>query len=123
MDTGLVQRMLAECAYDPNATRVYEILRGGFLWSDELPDRESDDFIPALLQMAKVIAHRSDLTLGEPKARYQAEWDALQEAVPDWPGFRDERIYGSVERDLKEVKICEERCLRDLENELRDEDS
>jgi hypothetical protein len=42
----------------------------------------------------------------------------LQAALPSWPGFRDERVFGSVERDLKAVKLKEDRCFERREKEL-----
>ena len=35
MDT-LTKAAIEGCLYDPTASRFYDIMRGGFLWTDEL---------------------------------------------------------------------------------------
>ena len=118
MDTSTAKRILGACEYDPAADRTYDIMRGAFLWEDELPPRSSKDFPRAIFILARVIAYRASLTLGQPNPEYESEWAELREAVPSWPGFRQERIFGSVERDLRAAKLREDRCLARLEEEL-----
>jgi hypothetical protein len=117
----LVASLLGQCLYDPDAERIYDIMRGGFLWSDEFPACSThDEFLLVLDVLAPVIAHRASLTLGEPDPTREDSWNALQTAVPSWPGFRLDRIYGRPERDLRAAKIREDRCLAALD---RDDDT
>ena len=107
--------ILRRCLHDPSAVRRYDLLRGGFLWSDELPECAAGELESVIAMLAPVIAYRASLTLRQPDSRYEADWDALQAAVPSWPGFRPERIFGSPERDLRGAKLREARCIADVE--------
>ena len=107
--------ILRRCVHDHGAVRRYDLLRGGFLWSDELPVCAASELNSVIAILAPVIAYRASLTLGQPHSRYEADWNALQAAGPSWPGFRHERIFGSVERDLRAAKLREARCIANLE--------
>ena len=118
LDEGTARRILADCRYDPGAGRLYDIMRGGFVWKDELPPPGSRHHLVAFPTLARVIAYRASLTLGRPIADYEADWKTLQAVVPSWPGFREDRIHGAVERDLRAAKLKEERCLAEFESEM-----
>lgn len=38
--------------------------------------------------------YRATLTLGRPQENLAATWEEALQAMPDWPGFRPERIHG-----------------------------
>lgn len=122
MDTKAAKRVLGACRYDPAAGRSYDILRGGFVWNDELPPYDSADHLAGIFILARVIAYRASLTLARPNSKYESEWTELRAALPSWPGFRQERIHGQVERDLRAAKLREDRCLVRFEGELAREE-
>ncbi|MDQ8205754.1 hypothetical protein [Pelagicoccus sp. SDUM812003] len=120
MKTEAVYEILRGMSFDPHATHKYDILRGGFFWSDELPSQEKDreNFLRCLMVLAKPIAHRSELSLDKEELRFEEEWTELREKCPDWPGFRDERINDErIKRELKAIKYKEAKCLNELEKE------
>lgn len=112
------KRILGECRYDPAADRSYDVLRGGFVWDDEVPPQDSEDYFRAIIILAPAIAYRASVTLGQPVRKHESEWRQLRKAVPSWPGFRQERIFGNVERALRAAKLWEERCLARVEADL-----
>lgn len=114
------QVILKNCTYAIDAKYHYDVMRGGFIWDDELPsrDKECTGFFQGILLISKVIAYRASLTLGEPIEEYEQEWLDLQAVVPNWPGFREERIYGRIERELRVVKRKEEKCFEDIDLEI-----
>ncbi|AMY07586.1 hypothetical protein LuPra_00759 [Luteitalea pratensis] len=116
MDT-MARVVLGRCVHDPTAVRVYDIMRGGFLWSDEMPPCFPLDPFELMGVLAPVIAYRASLTSGAPDSRHEVDWNALRVAVPSWPGFRQERIRGSIEGDLRAWKLWEDRSFFELEDE------
>jgi hypothetical protein len=117
MDKQGAQHILKDCVHDPNALRHYDLMRGGFVWSDEMP---SEARLAAILLLAKVIAYRASLTLGKPRQEFEGEWNDLKEAVPTWPGFREERISDNlVKRDLMAEDKKTDRCIARLEKKLK----
>ena len=118
MDEEAVNRILGDRAFNPEARRFYDCFRGGFMWDDEFPERGKDDFRLAIPILAHVIAYRASLTLGEPALRWESAWHELRAILPSWPGFREERICGAVERDLRAAKLREDRCFARLEREF-----
>ena len=113
--------ILRHCHYTEHASHVYDILRGGFIWEDEFPNEKSDlrGFLQSIALLSKVIAYRASLTLGEPNPAYENEWNTLKRLLPSWPGFREERIYGTIERELRLIRKQEKKCLQRREEELR----
>ena len=114
------KEILSGLIYDPNAKRSYDLMRGGFIWSDELPSRDNDyeSYLKSIFLLANVIAYRASLTLGKPREKLKQSWDQLKQEVPDWPGFNIERITGINIRDLKAVKLKEEKCLNSLDEKM-----
>lgn len=114
MNKEEILKVLNGCVYDENATRSYDIMRGGFIWSDELPGSKKNQkmFVRGIFLLAKVIAYRASLTARNPRNEFEEEWSTLKSVYPSWPGFREERIYGQIERDYEAVKKKEERCFR-----------
>lgn len=119
MNKQAAQQILKDCVYDPNAVRRYDLMRGGFVWSDEMPANTFKEKVQGILLLAKVIAYRASLTLGEPRQEFESEWNDLKETIPAWPGFREERIHNNqIKRDLMAEDKKTERCIARIEKEL-----
>lgn len=104
--------LLNSCKYDPNAERCYDVFAGGFSWSDEVPDVGNTKISLTLsLFLRPIFNYRASLTRGEEAVKNKKEWEALKESIPDWPGFRDDRIYGNLREELllheKQIFECE----------------
>ena len=68
----------------------YEVLSGGLLWKDEIPDLTG--YPPGTFEALRgVIRYRTTLILGEPDQQYQELWSEAQRLFPKWPGFIDAR--------------------------------
>jgi hypothetical protein len=74
---------------DPAATRQFEMMSGGFFWSDERPPNYSDSSADYALRC--VLAYRASLTRGKPREQFRSVWDAVIAGCPQWPGFLAER--------------------------------
>ena len=100
-------------------------MRGGLVWDDEFPTSYANgwEHFRAIQILAPVIAYRASLTLGEPKKECEADWIKLKSIIPDWPGFREDRIYGDVERHLRAHKRLERKCLSEIDELLATETS
>lgn len=94
---------LRALSYDLGAVRSYEMMSGGFIWSDELPpsDRYSEardgDYALRFL-----FGYRASLIRGRPDESLRPVWDAVLAACPSWPGFRPERCSGSLAPELEQ---------------------
>jgi len=90
--------VLREARFNPNAKRQYEIMSGGFVWSDErLFDSVHSG---AILPVRFLMAYRSSLTLGTPDEEARVPWDKLLRECPEWPGFSSERRDPSLAKEL-----------------------
>ncbi|BBM84711.1 hypothetical protein [Candidatus Uabimicrobium amorphum] len=101
---------LRKCRYSKDAKRSYDIMRGGFIWSDELPN---DDIIYHMI-LARAIGYRGSLSLGEKRDDLEEDWLKIKELFPDWPGFREDRIYGQVAKDLRLEREQDENFFGDF---------
>lgn len=97
--------LLKHCEFDPNATRHFDAFIACFIWSDEVPAPSiADEVRPMIILLPKlreIGAYRASLSLNSPRVEYEHQWNELKKNVPTWPGFREERIYGEIERRLK----------------------
>jgi hypothetical protein len=108
-----VIEILRQAHWDPNAQRDFDLMSGGYEWSDE-------GFRDALSKCASadvdpfrcVLGYRASLVLGEPRAELREPWDQLLAVCPDWPGFRPERADPCL---AKELNAQNEASLRQLE--------
>ena len=94
----LLIKQLHELKHDTNATRAFEMMSGGFIWSDEMPEAYDDfknDYAFRFL-----LGYRASLTIGKPRQSLQPIWDAVRTGCPDWPGFRPERFAEKLKREL-----------------------
>ncbi|NQT40367.1 MAG: hypothetical protein HQ581_22930 [Planctomycetes bacterium] len=84
--------ILRQAHWRPDAERDFELMSGGFVWSDEhlgeiaLVCTEVDNWA-----FREVIAYRASLTRNAPRPELREPWDQLRRECPDWPGFHPER--------------------------------
>ena len=81
--------VLRGCRHDPDAKRSYELMSGGFVWSDEYPSGFS--FATDDSAFRFLVGYRASLIRGAPREELRSVWDAVLAGYPDWPGFRPER--------------------------------
>jgi hypothetical protein len=110
--------LLRKACWDANARRRYEILSGGFAWSDE----RLWDVAPICMAQGSwafryLMGYRASLIRGMPRDALRAPWDQLLRECPDWPGFRLERSNPAL---LRELEAEDERAVRDLDQLDRD---
>jgi hypothetical protein len=110
----LLIKKLRGLKYDPNATRSFELMSGGFLWSDERPGDYDD--VAAGYAFRLLIGFRASLICGKPREELRFVWDALRAGNPDWPGFRAERLDTAL---VEELDSENGRAMRRLEAMVR----
>lgn len=96
-------QILNAMPFDENATYFYELMAGGFLWSDEFPEIDSnkwkdfghDDVYRYLL------AIRREIMLGNEDRKQHPLWKQVKTYAPSWPGLRQERLTGRIVNRLK----------------------
>mgnify|MGYP000942298163 CR=1 FL=1 len=122
-DNAAILELLRMCRFDPEAVSTYDVFAGGLIWADEIPDLPRLVWFRVSLHLRDVIAYRASLSLGEPRIELENEWNQLKREVPDWPGFREDRILGRARRLLMVHKYEEAECFRELEEICQDADS
>lgn len=97
--------LLKRCEFDSSATRHFDAFGACFIWSDEVPRPGlAGEKLPTILllpRLREVSAYRASLSFNSPRVEFEHQWNELKKNVPTWPGFREERIYGEIERVLK----------------------
>lgn len=113
MDEDRVIKALKKCKYRSDAKYTYDIMAGGLIWDDKVPNREDKlNWLPCVVYLRKVIAYSASLAEDKPRGGLRKAWDDLKTKLEEWPGFREERISGDkTKRILKVVKWQEEKCL------------
>ncbi len=109
--------LLREMRYDPEARREFESLSSSFYWPDEglrqaMRLCRNHDSRATFYTMA----YRTSLIKGEPIEEYRRNWEQLQAACPDWPGFRPERCSTEL---LPAWRRARKRMCVDFEREMR----
>lgn len=109
-----VFEFLRQTRWDPGASRNFDVLAGGFVWSDEgfreaFQEFGSFDIGP----FRCVLAYRASLSRGEPREELRGSWDQLLQACPNWPGFRAERF---AARLADELSAANDEVLRQLDH-------
>lgn len=113
-DTAI--EILRQACWEPKAHRSYDLLAGGFMWSDEGFDEVLHVCEEGYVGPFRcVLAYRASLIRGEPRNELQEAWDQLLAACPSWPGFRAERTGCSLEEELDAEK---DDSLKQLEHML-----
>lgn len=111
--------ILKQAAYDPEANREYDLFAGGFCWSDEFPPAYWDACTRLGHVNRYLIGHRVTRILGQNDDRFLPIWQAVEQAVPMWPGLRPERRSTALAKDLLAQYRRDEKSLRRLERESR----
>ena len=94
-------KYLRATIFVPNATRGFEMMSGGFWWSDEFPKAALDACFDQLnWAWRRVIAYRTSLIVGQPRDEFKAVWEQLERECPNWPGHRTERRSPELLPDL-----------------------
>jgi len=104
MNKETLYELLGKCEYDPKATRGFDVFAGGFTWSDEVPSTEFIDEKQRpiiVVRLRTVVAYRASLSFDSPRPEFELDWNELAKSVPNWPGLRDDRIHGDIQRLLK----------------------
>lgn len=112
-------QILREARWSPDATRRYEILAGGFYWSDELIFDVARICVEAESWAFRfVVGYRSSLIRGVPRDELRKPWEQLQIECPNWPGFRQDRCGPSLIQELnrEDQKACDD--LDDLDRQI-----
>ena len=91
-------------AWDKHATRKYELMSGGFMWSDEAW-REVGEICVAQDNWAfrYVLGYRASLIRESPRLELRDPWTQLLEACPQWPGFRPDRCSPKLKEELDAI--------------------
>lgn len=104
MNNDNFYELLKRCEFDPSAARGFEVFTAGFMWSDEVPAASivGETLRPIIMiRLQKVFLYRTSLSFISPRVEFEHNWNELKKNVPTWPGFREERIYGEIQRLLK----------------------
>lgn len=104
---------LRELVVDTDATRHFEMMSGGFYWSDEKPDGYSDATSDYAFRF--LIGYRASLVRGAPRAELRFVWDAVLAACPQWPGFLSERCSPALADELERASKASMRSLERLD--------
>jgi hypothetical protein len=97
-------RALESLRFDPNARRSYELLSGGFVWTDETCDgvwHAPDAGDEQWYVLRYLWGYRASLIRGAPDERLRSTWDAMVANYPDWPGLRPERRSTALAAELE----------------------
>lgn len=111
--------LLKMCQYDSAAACSYDIMAGGLIWADEVPNPSDRGLnLRISLYLRSVIAYRASLSLNQPRLEIENNWNELKKLLPNWPGFKEERIYGEAQRILKIHKYKETKLLDQVLDDL-----
>ena len=112
--------ILRQASGDVNASHSYEMLSGGFAWSDECLRQAARICMEhGSWAVRYVMGYRASLIREDPREDLRPPWDQLLRECPDWPGFRPERRDPSwaQELDRERRKRCVE--FRRLERRIQ----
>ncbi len=97
--------------YDPHATKSFELMSGGFVWSDESPQAYDD--VASGYAFRFLLGYRTSLIMGKPQEALESVWNAVRTECPDWPGFRPERISIELAEELN-IAVANRKAMRRL---------
>lgn len=93
--------LLRHASFDPAAVRKFNLMDGGYRWSDEFPEGFFDEVIRLNYWLDRYLAaHRASLVLGGDVDRFRSIWQEVEREAPDWPGLRPERSDASLAPEL-----------------------
>jgi hypothetical protein len=109
---GALLALFRAAQYDAAATRSFEWLAGGFMWSDEgwRPIHDASHAHGLLRIPRALLAYRASLSLGTPRLGFAPVWATLEAAVPDWPGFRPDRCSQALGPALQRARQYDHDC-------------
>lgn len=111
--------LLKMCQYDSAAICTYDIMAGGLVWTDEVPNPSDRGLnLRVSVYLRTVIAYRASLSLNQPRLELENNWNELKKLLPNWPGFKEDRIYGEAQRILKIHKYKETKLLDQVRDDL-----
>ena len=96
-------QILNNMEFDKDATYFFEVMSGGFLWSDEFPDSESSDWKDFQHDYIYryLLALRRQIMLEREGKQQHPLWIQVTTKAPNWPGLRHERLTGRIVRRLR----------------------
>lgn len=98
--------LLEALPFDPSAALGYDMLAGGVVWSDELPEFDVVCRVHQWDTIRYVLRYRTTLILGEPEEAFREYWDEARRQFPRWPGFDERRL--SV--DVRDAVLAREKA-------------
>jgi hypothetical protein len=112
--------VLRQARWDPNATHSFEVMSGGFAWSDErLGEAAAACLEHRSWAFRLLMGYRASLIRGAPRDELRPPWDQLLPECPQWPGFRPERSDRALAAELDRESRRTAACVRRLERRLR----
>jgi hypothetical protein len=114
--------ILRQARFDANASHQFEIMSGGFAWSDERLAEVAPICTPQDNWSFRILmGYRASLTRDAPREELRAPWDQLLRECPDWPGFRPERrsptLAAELEREGRRSCVGLRRAMREFEKQ------
>ena len=112
--------ILRQAQWDANATHSYEVMSGGFAWSDErLSQSATACMAHGSWAFRFLMGYRASLIRGSPREELRPPWDQLLRECPEWPGFRPERRDPSLATELDRESRRVDVCVRRIERRMR----
>ena len=95
--------ILDSMIYDASATYRYDVMSGGFFWSDEFPERNTPEWKEIQYNdvYRLLLAIRREITLGHMSYESHPLWAQVASEAPNWPGLHHERHRGRIVNRLK----------------------
>jgi hypothetical protein len=112
--------ILRQARWDANATHSYEVMSGGFAWSDERISQSATACMAhGSWAFRFLMGYRASLTRGSSREELRPPWDQLLRECPEWPGFRPERHDASLATELDRESRRVDVCVRRIERRMR----
>jgi hypothetical protein len=116
--------LLCKLGHDPNASREFDLMSGGFVWSDEKHGTEVAFGSPTQSLFRCLLGYRASLIRAMPIDHLRWLWVAVERGCPNWPGLRPERIDPSLAKELgaenaralRRLEVMDRLCARHAKN-------
>lgn len=94
--------ILRRAVWRPDAARFYEVMSGGFWWTDELVREASRVCVGRdNWSFRYLMGYRASVVRGEPDECLRPVWEQLRRECPAWPGLRPERSSPALAAELR----------------------
>jgi hypothetical protein len=105
VDSGEFQIVCAElnaACLDEHATRGFDLLSGGFKYSDEIPGElmSRDNVVLIVSVLRRLWGYRASIIRGAVRRDLEETWQAVQVLAPLWAGFDPARRSCELSDDL-----------------------